>query len=344
MAKEKTQTSQEVDALLQDVATLPQDSKPAINFTDFIVDFTQEPTPPDYLLSMDGVGIIPRGGITAVTGKKKQGKSHFLAALASVLISGRPFGKLERRTRGDIGHILWVDTEQSAFNIQELIGRVYKQAGIPERSSSQAHGLTVLKLRPLEPSQRVEVLLQAIEAVNPSIIIIDGLRDLINDFNDISESNAAVNMLLNILDTRPEVNIITVLHENEGSDRMRGHLGSELGNKAQDIFQVSKENGIFKVKHETRGREVLIPFTFCVGGGGELATATIEQTQGVVEADEALTASVPEGGADFHTIVKNYANNAVMTQRAAKDALKERLKTGQLIKTSAGLFELSKKR
>lgn len=344
MAKEKTQTSQEVDALLQDVATLPQDSKPAINFTDFIVDFTQEPTPPDYLLSMDGVGIIPRGGITAVTGKKKQGKSHFLAALASVLISGRPFGKLERRTRGDIGHILWVDTEQSAFNIQELIGRVYKQAGIPERSSSQAHGLTVLKLRPLEPSQRVEVLLQAIEAVNPSIIIIDGLRDLINDFNDISESNAAVNMLLNVLDTRPEVNIITVLHENEGSDRMRGHLGSELGNKAQDIFQVSKENGIFKVKHETRGREVLLPFIFCVGGGGELTTATIEQSQGVVEADEALIKSVPEGGADFMTIVKNYAKHTNMTQRASRDALKEKLNTGALKKTSTGLFELSKKR
>ena len=35
MAKEKQQTSQEVNALLQDVATLPQDSKPAINFTDF---------------------------------------------------------------------------------------------------------------------------------------------------------------------------------------------------------------------------------------------------------------------------------------------------------------------
>ena len=329
------------DALLQEVASLPSSETNRLRYQDFIMSMTDEPTPPDYLLEMDGVGILPRGGITAITGEAKQGKTQYLAALCAVLMSGRDFGCLKRR--GAARHILWVDTEQAQFNFQETIGRVYKQAGIPSRADSQKHGLTLLRLRPLLPMQRAEVIADAVEALNPDVLIIDGLRDLINDFNNIDESNAAVGWLLELLDKRPELNIVTVLHTNTGTEKMRGHLGTELMNKCQDRFTCVKENGIFKVKHIARGREVLMPFTFCIGADGSLMTASIEQAKGIVDPDEAFAASVPEDGAAFYDIVKELRKLTKLSDKDARDALKQRMKAGQLVKDNeTGLFHRRK--
>lgn len=42
-----------------------------------------------------------------------------------------------------------------------------------------------------------------------------------------------------------ELHIHTVLHLNKGDDNTRGHIGTELNNKAETILQISKniENG-----------------------------------------------------------------------------------------------------
>jgi len=329
------------DALLQEVASLPSSETNRLRYQDFIMSMTDEPTPPDYLLELDGVGILPRGGITAITGEAKQGKTQYLAALAAVLMSGRDFGNLKRRAAAR--HILWVDTEQAQFNFQETIGRVYKQAGIPPRADSQKHGLTLLRLRPLSPVQRVEVIVDAVEALNPDVLIIDGLRDLINDFNNIDESNAAVGWLLEMLDKRPDLNIVTVLHTNTGTEKMRGHLGTELMNKCQDRFTCVKENGVFKVKHIARGREVLMPFVFCIGADGQLHTATVEQSKGVTDPEQAFAAAVPDDGAEFYDIVKEYKKLTGLNDRNARDALKQRIKSGQLVKDNeTGLFHRRK--
>lgn len=311
----------------------------SFNFRDYIVDLTKEAEKPDYLLEIDGVGVVPRGGITAVTGQAKHGKTSFLSVMVATLMSGKPFGRMRRRASA-IGTILWVDTEQAEFNIHETIGRVYKQAGIPEHSAGDKYGLHVLKLRPLDPQRRLLMVQQAVEALNPEILVIDGLRDLINDINDIAESNDAVNWLLGMLDARPQMCIFDVLHTNTGTDKMRGHIGTELMNKCQDRFTCVKENGIFKVEHETRGREVQIPFVFCIGGDGILMPSTIEQSEGVMDAETALLEAVPVEGASWETIVAAYKKHTRMSERAARDALKQRMNNGELVQVGRGVWKL----
>ena len=39
-----------------------------------------------------------------------------------------------------------------------------------------------------------------------------------------------------------ELHIHTVLHLNKGDDNTRGHIGTELNNKAETILQISKNN------------------------------------------------------------------------------------------------------
>lgn len=332
----------EAAAFIADAQALPSTGTPKetpVNFLDYVVDFTKEAPKPDYLLEINGVGVMPVNGVTTVTGGKKQGKTQFLAAMVACLLSGRDFGQMHRLKAP--GPILWVDTEQSEFDIHSTVGRIYNQAGIPAKEPSDRHGLTVLRVRPLDAAQRCQVIAAAVEALNPEILIIDGVRDLIHNINDETESGQIVDWVLQSMTNRPEMRVIVVLHTNPSGtgDKMRGHLGTEFDNKFSDKFIVSKENGTFSVKHESRGREILTPFIFRIDERGQLSTSTIEQRAGVVAADEALAAIVPPEGMEFAEIVKAYAKKTGLTQTKARDALKARINANPptLIKRD-GLF------
>lgn len=318
----------EAAAFIADAQALPTTAAPKdepVNFLDYVVDFTKEAPKPDYLLEIDGVGVMPVNGITTVTGKAKQGKTQFLAAIVACLISGRDFGRMHRLKAP--GRILWVDTEQSEYNICSTIGRVYKLAGIPAQEPSDRHGLTVLQVRPLDAAQRCQAIAAAVAAIDPEILIIDGVRDLIHNINDETESAQVVNWLLQSMKARPGMRVAVVLHTNPSGtgDKMRGHVGTELENKYNDKFLCSKENGVFSVKHESRDREILTPFIFCIDGHGQLSTSTVEQRAGVANADEALQIAVPDEGRGWPEIVREYAKLTGMTQAKARDALKARL-------------------
>lgn len=313
--------------------------KNQLSFSDYLVDMTRPMRRPDYMLECDGVSMLPKGSIATITGAAKNGKTSWLAAIVACLVSGRSFGTMRRREAP--GHILWLDTEQSDFNIQQTMHRVYKQAGIPEGTDAAKLNMSILKLRPLAPEQRFEVFMQAVEHLRPQVIIIDGFRDMVTSINDEQQSTEFITRLLQITDEMPETLILGVIHTNYGQDKMRGWLGTELENKMQDKFTCTKENGVFHVKHASRDREMQQPFIFCIDGNGELATATVEQGAGVVDTDAALRKSVPDEGCDFTTLVKNYRKNTGLSDKKARDALKAHINAGEIRKIASGIFVLN---
>lgn len=102
-------------------------------------------------------------------------------------------------------------------------------------------------LRPLTIDERLKVIEEVIKTEKPNIVFIDGIRDLLNDFNDIRESNNLIQKLLRWI-TEYRCTIVCVLHQNKNNSReMRGHLGTELLNKVTDCFEVRKKGGVFTV-------------------------------------------------------------------------------------------------
>jgi len=86
-------------------------------------------------------------------------------------------------------------------------------------------------------------ILQLSLKTNPSIglVIIDGIRDLIADINNATESVEIVGLLMK-LSYEHNCHICCVLHQNKGDERARGHLGTELVNKAETIISVTKDD------------------------------------------------------------------------------------------------------
>ena len=68
-----------------------------------------------------------------------------------------------------------------------------------------------------------------------------GIRDLAHDINSPGEATDLITKLMQWTDER-RIHIHTVLHLNKGDDNTRGHLGTELNNKAETVLQITKDD------------------------------------------------------------------------------------------------------
>lgn len=216
---------------------------------------------PPFLFEFKGVGFSPLGGIQALSGQKKNGKSIFASILmATALSSGSstsrfatrfPGLRLRQSTINLLGHeprVLYVDTEQEKENTDKVIERAKWLAEMESHVHNER--LTIQWLRAIpedeDPAEyRKQALLYAIDKVHPDLVLIDGIRDLVHDFNDIDESSKLINELM-ALSTKHNMCVWCTLHmnprpSNDDESKMRGHLGTELGNKVSDVFTMKKK-------------------------------------------------------------------------------------------------------
>ena len=314
----------------------------AIDLEKFVVDTTAPAEQPAYRLEINGVGIIPPG-ITAVCGRAKQGKTNLLNVIAATMLSGREFGTMRNRERVD--KILWIDTEQSRWEIQSNAKRLLRAAGLDEQTDSRKIGLTILSLRDVDVEQRQDVTVAAIEQFRPQVAIIDGVRDLMHDFNDVAESNDIMQLLMSATVADDKMALIAVLHKNESTEKMRGHLGTELMNKCNTLLECSKDNGVFTVKHVSRQQEAE-PFRFCIENNDYKPSDAVVAA-GVVNDAEALALCFDGGdknyGVAFDELMRRYKKYAGLSSlNKARQILKEKINGGLIRKDATNrLFYLA---
>ena len=101
--------------------------------------------------------------------------------------------------------------------------------------------LEFLALRKYTPEQRIRIVEQAINNTpDIGLVIIDGIRDMVYDINSPGESTRIISKLMQWTDDR-QIHIHTILHQNKGDENARGHIGTELNNKAETVLLVEKD-------------------------------------------------------------------------------------------------------
>jgi hypothetical protein len=88
-------------------------------------------------------------------------------------------------------------------------------------------------------------------------VIIDGIADLVVDVNDSKECNQIV-AELHTLAIRYDCAIIAVIHKNPGSDKVRGHLGSQIERKAETNLSLDKEDEVTIVWSQKQRRSPIL--------------------------------------------------------------------------------------
>lgn len=196
----------------------------------------KEPPEVPPLIQYDSVAVCTPFNHSLVIGKKKSRKSLYITYLLS-------------QYAGTMEDILVCDTEQGKRHVWRGRDRIYKLTG--------SYPYT-LSLRGLAPQQRRNVIKAAIEDVQPKIVVIDGIRDLLSDINDPNQATDLITWIESITITGPH--ILNVLHQNKNDNNARGHLGSELVNKAEliTVIELDAKSGASLV---TCGNSRDIPFT-----------------------------------------------------------------------------------
>ncbi|MBR5863432.1 MAG: AAA family ATPase [Alistipes sp.] len=179
--------------------------------------------------------ICSEGNISAVVGEAKSKKTFLCTAIVGSMLDineRKQFGIEPNRHC-----VLWVDTEQSREHIQRLLFRINVMGNIPHTAPHPF--VRLLAVREETPQMRLTIMRYALEYYKPKLVVIDGISDLLNNPNNLEESEALVSTLLT-LSSDYKCHIMSVLHTNPNSDKARGHLGSTLMRKAETVIYVHK--------------------------------------------------------------------------------------------------------
>lgn len=190
----------------------------AIQKRDYRIDLTQHYADAEYLLTVDGIGMLAKGNIQAVKGKAKQGKTFFITALVAAVLNGK-FGAL--KASGEDYRVLIVDTEQNMKNVARNARKIHRLCGWPENENHPR--FSAVALRGYNTDERREILEGEIALLKPDLVIQDGIKDLCRNIMDNPESTDVLD-LLSRLSQDYNTAICCVLHENKSSadSNMRG--------------------------------------------------------------------------------------------------------------------------
>ena len=214
---------------------------------------SQKVLPPiEFLFSLFDELCFPRRELVAFTGRAKSGKTFVMSMLMTCCVVDEVL--TFRRHSSKPLRLLWYDTEQSDNSTQDIL----KNRIIPLFHRAMDDGTPfpenmydIFNVRRVDRTARENFFLEAIAHYHPDLVILDGIRDLVADIND---GAVAQEMMEKLMNTAQEHNccIVCVLHQNKSGDSRdpRGWLGTELLNKAYDVFATEKlmPQRIFKLE------------------------------------------------------------------------------------------------
>lgn len=227
--------SNNLDKILRSKEILRENSSKAISFSRAII-------------SSFDLGAIFPSTINVIQGKKGVHKSRLTETLCCTLLSrtlGANFLGFKRDFTKTYA-VLYVDTER---NIKEQFP--YAIQKIKEKSGyeiqEQPPNFDYISLIDISRNERFDTLKEYLETTREKyknsqlFIVMDVITDCIENFNDPKESMKLVD-LLNETINNYDVTFLCVIHENPSSgDKARGHLGTEIINKASQVMQIGFE-------------------------------------------------------------------------------------------------------
>ena len=209
------------------------------NIDDDFLNFEDPYKPPRYTLCRYGIPFANVGELHVISGKPGHGKTGLMSQLMAAILCGR-FGNTLYHIQSERPKpvVLYIDTEQGKDDTIAIKNRVCLLAGL-DYTQKQPQ-FQILRLRDTEDaSERWKKILKAVWMVKPTDIFLDGMLDIVRDYNDQVECQPIIREAM-MLATHYDSSLWIVLHENPMVDKLVGTLGSIVQRKVAEIFSVKK--------------------------------------------------------------------------------------------------------
>lgn len=307
------------------------------------VDLSTEIPDPEMLVSVGNLPLCTRQNFSVIIGQQGARKSFLCTGIAGAFVSKNGEGCIGLDSPNGNGKLLWIDTEQAEGHVARIKRRLHRIAGLP--TNKNYDNINVKCLREYEPYVRRRATFRAIYRFKPDFVVIDGVADLITDTNDNKQSSDVITQIM-ATTKKNNCHVLTVIHANPGSEKARGHLGSECLRKCETAILAEAKGEVTLCKF-LKTRDIRpSDFAFMVHDGLPIATDSLPPSDKSDKLKLSLKEIMPEWPEQ-----KNYAELSKalqiklgVKQRAAEDNIKRAVERGYLKKISKGIFTLPAKK
>ena len=243
----------------------------------------------EFLFRLFGTPCFPRGELVGITGKPKSGKT-FVSTVLMMLCFIDNLLAMARASPEPL-RVLWLDTEQSDESTQDILLHrmmpMMKRYYPPEKCDEidrllfgdDDAGFHIFNVRQDVWQERLPLLEVAVERFKPDLVIVDGIRDLVNDINDGVLAQETVERLMHLA-SEQRCCVVCILHQNKSAEdrNLRGWIGTELTHKAFEVYECEKsDDRIFSFSQKlTRKYDIIDTLKYIVDEQGIPQLCSVE--------------------------------------------------------------------
>lgn len=175
------------------------------------------------------------GNFICFAGLPKTGKSTFISAIIASWAGNREIFTFRAFSHGK--KLAIFDTEQTPFDFHRTVKRIKKLAKTPDVFNS-IDAYLVREYGANEILGLINAYLKQ-SAGRTGMLVIDGILDCLNSFNDEAESKRLIRLLKRWASVY-DCCIVTILHTSKQSGNTLGHYGSMSDRYAQSTLTIEK--------------------------------------------------------------------------------------------------------
>jgi hypothetical protein len=182
------------------------------------------------------------GNFSVFIAPPKVGKTTATGVVVAALLTGKQISNFYPMLPSEKNVIVWADTEQGKRECVKTIQLISSQA--TGNLFDQPENFKYSSLRKYGKDVRMAAIEYMVyNTPNIGFLVIDGIRDLVSSINDEKEATLIADKILKWTQ-EANIHILAILHQNKGDANARGHIGTELINKAETVATLSRgDNG-----------------------------------------------------------------------------------------------------
>lgn len=272
------------------------------------------------LIYIDGVSVSTPGNHSLLVGKKKSRKTLLIVHLISSFI---------KSSKNNHNSVLLFDTEQGRSHVFKIREKIHQITGVL---------VPIFYLRGMSPQERRDFIRDTVQywPNRPKIAVIDGIRDLMSNINDPDETTEVL-VWLEKLTLQYNLHVMNVLHLNKTDNNARGHIGSELLNKAEVTIEVEldEKTGASVVKCESSRDMPFNTFAFWHDRNGLPEIVGVPMQGNIMPAEEKNSrwdAVFQDGALKYKELMIAIKAQFACGQNRAGSILAEAIRRGQVAK------------
>jgi len=179
------------------------------------------------------------GNFSVLIAPPKVGKTYAAAGFV-ISILKKEFLYINGTLSENRNSILWVDTEQGKHEGVKILKLISRE--VTGDDNTQPENFYYYNFRPYNNAVKLELTDYLItNSSNIGFVVIDGVRDFVSSINNEIEATQIAEKLLKWTETK-NIHILTILHQNKGDGNARGHLGTEMMNKAETVAKIERRD------------------------------------------------------------------------------------------------------